>query len=346
MSGVTVKMQGIQSIALPQELRADPRVSNSWFYVIPERLLDLFERYLGANRLDADLMILERTLSRRANAITACVGFGDGVPVIDHSLSSAPTLTEPNAATTAYLNLCQAAGHRVDDFLKPAQQRFESLSLPRRSYLGWLWTNPRFRSELEKLSSEHHSLFQKGNTPPLALANASALPKIREVQDVSNGDASVALQQLAARWRLTQIRGPLTVEPLSVHVPSPLPHLDAVHSQNSGTIIYVPDIAPLPDRDELRQLLEENVRQTAGNAEHLREWIELIRSDTQGKRPIIKFARWYALRHYHQLLTSRHQQSLSNCKQKIMLAFSEFFDVSQDTIDRDLREIADRLQAP
>lgn len=343
MSNITVTMSDIQSIALPQELRKHPHVSRSWFYVFPEALLDLLEQYVGSNRFDPDLLNLERKLARQANAISNCVGFGNGLPVVDNSLVSAPSLTKPDVATDAFLKMCQEAGQHVDDFLEIAQRRFDQLSLPRQGYLGWLWTNSKFRREWDQLSTAHPTLFQNGNAPPLATANGSAFPQLRATKNEDEVQAVAALEVFRSRWRLAQIRGPVTVEPLSVHVPSPLPNLDLRQSQTSGALMYFPDIAPLPDRRELRQLLEDNVRQTANDAEHLQEWIKLVRSDTNVKTPVDKFVRWYSLQHYYRVLYSRHRNSVHNCREKIAVAFSEFLKKSLDTIERDLREIGERL---
>jgi hypothetical protein len=108
VSDVTVNTSNTQSITSPEKLHADPRVSRSWFYVFPERLLDIFEEHLRANRLGSDQMIRERDLPRRAKPLVTCVGFADGLPILDSLLVPAPPMTEPSAAPKSPL-----AGNRV-----------------------------------------------------------------------------------------------------------------------------------------------------------------------------------------------------------------------------------------
>jgi len=131
--------------------------------------------------------------------------------------------------------------------------------------------------------------------------------------------------------------------PLGLQFPVPQPNLSAVHAQTSGSMLYIPDIAPLPSRDELRALLAETVRQTTATAPHLKVWFDLIDADTQGKRPIEKFARWYPLQHYVRVIYARHADSLCDRQGAVAKAVGSFLELTEDQLRIDLREIRSRL---
>ncbi len=340
MSRIPTVTAEFRHVALPDELRTHRLVARSWCYTLPVALLDGLQQRL---RWEAEQLSLERALAEISEAIPACVGFGDGTPISDGMLRHAPALRTVYPAVAAYLQDCQQAGHCDENFLELAADRRQALSLPRQGYLGWLWTNRTFREEFQQLTDRHSLLLADGRRPPQPVS--SPIPGARRVSAAAERDATTGLREFCQRWRLQGVTGPATVEPLAVHVPAPLPSLQALQAQTSGTVIYFPDIAPLPDRDELRKLVEDNARSSARGAEHLHEWIDLVRSDTQGKKPIGKFARWYPLQHYHRVLWSRHCSSLHRCRQKLILAFAEYLQVSDDTVERDLSEISDRLGA-
>lgn len=117
----------------------------------------------------------------------------------------------------------------------------------------------------------------------------------------------------------------------------------ACHSQHSGALLYIPDIAPLPNRDELRPMLEDTARSSAGTADHLKEWIELVSADTQGKKSIQKYARWFEIQHVLEVLYSRHADHLNLCFRKVEAALSASLHINADTLHGDLREIKKRL---
>ncbi len=341
VSGIPTVIADFRRVSLPAELRTHPLVARKWYYTLSATLLRLLLGELGESRFDAESLRCEQLLTESAEAIPGCVGFSDGTPICDGMLRLAPDLRNPDPTLQAYLEKCQQAGHCDENLLSLVARRRELLSLPRQGYLGWLWTNRAFLAEFRRLA-EDNSFFAEGRRLPQLIASPANIPGARRM-NTAQGGSSTALQEFCRRWRLQEVTGPATVHPLAVHVPALLPADQSAQAHSSGAVVYFPDIAPLPDRDELRQLLEDNVRPAECNIEHLQEWRELVSSDTQGKKPIGKFARWYPLQHYYHVLHSRHHETLTGCQQKLSLVFGEFFEVSEDTIERDLREIARRL---
>lgn len=133
------------------------------------------------------------------------------------------------------------------------------------------------------------------------------------------------------------------MQPLGVQFPVMLPTLQAAQAEQSGALLYIPDIAPLPDRDELREMLEDSVRTTAYTAPHLSEWIELVRADTQGKKSIEKYARWYVVQHYMRVFYARHGDRLHRCGQKVAAALAQGLNIPSEALRRDLLAIRQRL---
>jgi hypothetical protein len=131
---------------------------------------------------------------------------------------------------------------------------------------------------------------------------------------------------------------------LSIQVPTPLPQRSAENAESSGVLLYTPDIAPLPGRDELRALVEAARTATNANAPHLREWFELVEADTQGRKALVKYALWYPYQHYLRVLFERHGHQLNGSLNAVDRAFSKFFECTVKSVKRHRREISERLE--
>jgi hypothetical protein len=103
-----------------------------------------------------------------------------------------------------------------------------------------------------------------------------------------------------------------------------------------------PDICPVPSRDKLREILEEALRERSA-PDYLSEWFEIVHSDNVAKNQIPRYARIFEVQHYLRALYARHAAALERKKSAIALAISEYLTVSDDSIERDLSFIADRL---
>ena len=103
-----------------------------------------------------------------------------------------------------------------------------------------------------------------------------------------------------------------------------------MHAQTSGSLLYIPDIAPLPDRDELRILTENVVRQTIKHEAHLAEWFRFVRATNLGRKNLKTYADAYLVQHYVRVLYSRHRQSLARQKTKVLATIGLSLGLSSD----------------
>jgi hypothetical protein len=130
-------------------------------------------------------------------------------------------------------------------------------------------------------------------------------------------------------------RGPL----LSGFIPTTLlPQL-----VGTGRLFYFPDTYPIPSRDQLRQLLDDSLH-GGEPPEHLKEWMGFIDQKNPAKNKIARFARLVELQHYWKALLARHAAALDGNQERLVQALASFLKVSEDTIQRDLRLLQERLE--
>jgi hypothetical protein len=79
--------------------------------------------------------------------------------------------------------------------------------------------------------------------------------------------------------------------------------------------------------------------------DYLSEWFEIVHSDNVAKNQIPRYGRVFELQHWVRALYARQQTALHRKKSHLILALAGFYDVSKDSIERDLRFITDRLGA-
>jgi hypothetical protein len=87
--------------------------------------------------------------------------------------------------------------------------------------------------------------------------------------------------------------------------------------------MFMPTIFPLPGRKMLREMLEDAIRNQPAPT-HLREWIDLVSSDSQAKKTLDRYGRLFVLQHFWRVLYSRHAGALDRCKHKVRLAFASY----------------------
>lgn len=331
-------------MSLSSALRDAPRVRGQWHYTLPTSIWNGLVREIDPSQFETDEFNFARILAVEAESVPGCVGFRDGIPIIDELLRPIPRLDMSSTMVSDYFREFQAAGFRADGIDAVIRHRSELFHGPRRGYLGWLWTNPAFLSEWRTLSGEMNIADAHVHPPiPLSSGAIKSLKSESDVRRASRDDpVSEAVRAFCHRWRLSQIVGPATVYPMGTQFPAALVG-DLSGAQTTGSFLYIPDIAPLPNRDELRQMLEETVRQTAAHNPHLDEWMNLVRADTQGKNAIAKYAEWYLLQHYLRVLYSRQHAALGRSLGSITGVLSTELNLSLDTIRRYLREIKGRL---
>src|SRR5262249_19276815 len=90
------------------------------------------------------------------------------------------------------------------------------------------------------------------------------------------------------------------------------------------------------------EVLEDTVR-GGEPPDHLREWIDIVRSSNPARNRIPRFARIFKLQHFMRVLYSRHAATLNRKKGAVCDAVAEFFEVDRDVIRRDVRFVESHL---
>lgn len=326
--------------SVPETLHRHPRVAGKCIYVLPLQLCKVLFQVIGKDRFNPADVELEIELAKVAERNRGCVGYRDGLPIQD------ALLKPPPFDSMVFEQLSQGSGTLdVKALLRQLDSRSRRARTAQCGFLGWLLTHSQFLEELSELIWVCPEIAASPSLPPQPIAlplGGQTVPSLFQMDTTSN-PAAIAMREFCQRWRLQSITGPQTMLPLGVQFPVMLPAMSAAHAEHSGALLYVPDIVPLPDREELRLMLEDSARSTAATADHLSEWIELVRADTQGKKSIEKFARWYVVQHYMRVLYSRHGDRLHRCGRKIEVVLSQGLRISSDAIHRDLLAIKKRL---
>jgi hypothetical protein len=332
--------------AAPLDL-CDSRTASRICYSIPESLWDALTEHVeraDRGRLETNF---EVALTRRVDAIDTAVGLRNNFPIQD------PYLRSPDDAKTIRLaeQMAAMAAGLTPPQLFPVPswtmlRQLAKIRLGGAAYLGWLWTNRIFLDELAELHGAVPSLLRADALPPLPLPPPSGTidgnhPLL--TQDSRPDPTASHVRDFCTRWRLAQIVGPQTVYPLGPQLASPLPQLDAARTKTSGAVLYIPDIAPLPDREELRAMAEENVRATASGQTHLSKWIEIVSAGSGKQQEIGSYAKIYVIQHYMRVLFSRHAERLHQSSNALQTAFATWLNVNVRTIRRAFAVISDRL---
>ncbi len=340
-----IQTSGFTDAALPTGYRSHPLVSGKYFYTLPPLMWDRLRRTLKDKCFDASILNLEVAASKHGQSVGSCVGFFNGLPITDSYLRPVPPLDLSNPIVAKYFSECQTAGIISTDISRRIDNTLAALKMPQKAYLGWLFTNTTFLTEFENLRTQFPDIFNCGQTPPQSAAflpsiENSSLPKWLKPRD----DSTIsAVRDFCQRWRIGQILGPATFVPLGLQFPAPLPLHGAMLGQVSGSLLYIPDIAPLPDRDELRMLTEEVVRQTIQREAHLAKWFELIRAGNLGRRTLHTYADLYSLQHYARVLYSRHGHLLAGQKTKVLDLIGEYIELKSDQVKRTKKLTHERL---
>lgn len=331
--------------AIGQDIWSDERIRNGAFYTLPMTLITAIETLPLIDRLDRTAWDFERRVAMAFEDRPGVVGTRFGRPIQDPHLRPIPELQLTDSGVQAMKRGWVEQGHQckgLDDLISgDASVELGRIRQAQRAYLGWLFSNRTFLGEFQILQREQH-LFQTPELLPQPIDLGQARPGsigLREVDD----PAARAVGAFTSRWRLLNVSGPRTVA-----IPGPqTPHVfplsaAAVASQSRATASH-PDILPLPGRDELRRQFDAQRRSGTRDNEHLREWTELVESDTQGRRRMESYHLWYELQHYLKVFYERHGDRLRRAKGAVQEAFAIHLERSEDTVRRAMDQISDRL---
>ncbi|MCG6156320.1 hypothetical protein [Rubinisphaera margarita] len=202
-------------------------------------------------------------------------------------------------------------------------------------YLGWLIRQREFWTDLDHLRE--------------AKASSSGYERVTPVfSRVSGGEAMSAPpprigreRSLCEKWRLQRLE--------SFDLPLPLaPQLTAANPYSRtppGAIApFIPDIYPIEGSGETPQALEEIRRSSIQS--HLREWSEIIATNSRLKREVKTLARQFQLQHFLRVLKNRYPEQLRRKQDLLNEIFAVEFSVSKATIQRDVSELSFVLKRP
>lgn len=307
-----------QPARVPAEYARHLLVARRYFYTFPIELLDEVVDRVGVAAFQPDLLEMERSLSRECGDHAAQIGFRDGYP-IRYDL-----LADPLSLQAAALE--GAAGEPALSWLRASTRRNALVTHDAgrgwvvdtcRGYAGWLAVNPTFGAEQKRL-------FARWQKPVLR----HGLPAVRTVAGPERYVAAVA--DFCARWGLIGLGGPFLPSPARPQVPVPASQRLADQMAALGTTFFLPSLFPLPDRRQLRQMIEEAMGRHRVPP-HLQKWNDLIEGDSQAKKAIERYARLFRLQHYWRVLFSRHRKALKGKLGEVRHAFATFLFPYADT---------------
>lgn len=342
---VGAEFPGWTRLTPPESYRDHPLVSDKLFYVLPEGLLDRVLQEIATASFDPELVDLERAMTGAARP--PMIGFWGNRPLQSSWLAPSSLLAAMDLRGVERLGW-SVTQHSLEALLAQADAKLDAMRLPVTGYLGWLLTNRTFTREHDQLLLRHAKFIRRNGLPLMGAVRRSVSSDSLQELGCEEADGQTALivdefEAFYVRWRLQGLNGPYAPDPLTpqlpvLHVPALLGHL-----KEGGQTFYLPDIYPVPGRDELRQLIEDNLRHPSELPSHLSDWQTLVSANRSERNQIQRFARLFALQHAIRLLYARHREALRNAKGHLQAALGGHFGVSADAIKGDLALIAERL---
>lgn len=324
--------------ATPAEYSEHPLVRHRLYFTLPELLLDCLAKKVGDERFDAGLWEMELALTRACGGEDG-VGFWDGVQIQFPLLRYQPLKVDPLDAkglgwTDQQLEAVNTVG----------RSRTERFATTARGYAGWLLTNRAFLAEHNAILLTWQAEIQKHQIPLIGpvVQDASQVPEVDSQPGEEIEQFVKAFEAFFIRWRLGGLTAPYLPSPLRPQMPVAILASVLGHMRDGGRTFYMPDTFPVPTRDELRDLMEDALR-GPGTPAHLAEWIANVQTSNSAKNTIQRYARLFELQHYVRTLYQRHAAALRQRKSSMTQAFATFLKVSDDTIEKDLAFVAEKL---
>ncbi|MFN3148850.1 hypothetical protein [Bremerella sp.] len=335
---------GTWSVKSTDQLRPEFKhesVRNRHFYTLPIWLCEELESEEFSGKVDQEQIAVEKELSHWAaeeNFIAVHNGhlFSDPYRDIDSPVSfrsqeSAPD-EQSNQATPNAAALDNAARIRNETVKRPFVQAL-------RGYQGWLMSNPQFLQELDRLLLDHGPEIEDNHFDAQAW-------HVRLQADwiMNQNPGSVELPQALARyqvflsrWRLSRLAGPSYPIPLGPLASGLIPQSMFHQLQSSGGFFFLPDIIPIPSRDELRSLIT-GALSAEEDTPHLAKWRSLMDSSKSKGPAIQQHKRRFQVQHCWRLLHERHPGIFSRKRNKLQQLFAGALETSVNSIKEDFRE--------
>lgn len=307
-------LTNIANAGLPSAYRADPLVVGRYFYSIPEEFLKAVMSELGEPAFEADALARERILSAAAGPASGHhVGWFDGRP-IQYPFLDAPPLIFGGDSRPLISRLAEQLAKPLRAAFRRAHGRAGAGVAERRAneallnasgYCGWLLTNRKFLDRHDRLVRSHLEQVRRLGLRPRPRPNATQ----RQALGLSPADDAEtsygkALRKFCNQWELAGLAGPYLPIPLLPQVGVPAAPLGSRPTGAGGTLIYWPNSARLPERDELRWMIE-NALRWRKPPKRLAEWTSIVEADTVSHK-ITRYARLLVVQHYLKTLHRRH----------------------------------------
>jgi len=326
-------MPGLCDSSVPAADRQHPLIAQQTFYTLPLGLWKAAQSEIGRQHFDADDLALELRLSELCGDHTFQIGFRNGLPILFNRLRNSP-LSSPKPDCDEWRQKSDVEWRACLRELSNRSSHFASMV---RGYLGWLLTNPLFLDEHDRLFDKATQELPTISIPQMSEARCSGnqLPDGWERQSVETGNIAADFRDFCARWQLTEFAGPYLPKPIEVRISNPFaPNAGAPQFQLPATIA-------IDGKGLVRELISDCQRQSVGD--HLREWLEIIGPDNQGRKSLYRYERIFELQHFGRILAVRHPAALAGNKERLRAAFAAFFKTSADSIRDDLRTVKARL---
>jgi hypothetical protein len=335
---------------LSTERRDDPRLAAGLFFALPAKLIDEIERHVGGDKIATADFQFEREVS--ASLTAQQIGVWRGNYITSSCLGEPPSAAPP-IDNWSSLGVPDQDLERVRNALDSSQADRDRIRTALAAYVGWLLTTPQFIREHDELLQGHRTTIAAVGLPTIGNFNlAKADPQVFAAGKLEMGRVEDNLERLCTedfksffiRWRLTGLNAPYVPEPIGPQFPVLDPQRMSDQMAEGGLTLYLPDTAPTPGRDELRELVEQALgRHSASSAAHLRGWREIIASESKARNQLARYARIARLQHYWTAIQSRYAEQLGRSKGKVMEAVANYLGVEPKTIARDLDLISERF---
>jgi hypothetical protein len=322
------------------EYDSHPLLSGKAFYLLPLDLLTKIVGRLAERRMDQKLVEMELAISRGAT--------GSKVGRFRKSWITYEFLARHNTRQAISDN-GKLSQLDTSPFVRPFSTNY--LYSPHRlrhvfqSYLGWLLTNLKFLDEHDDLFSRYIATVHRWGIERIEFSPARILFGASEddpKRDPAYQEFHQQMDTFCFRWRLLRMVGPYLPIPVGSQADMSVPVSYFISSKVQTGLYLLPDIVPVPSRDEIRRSIDES-RSRIGEPDHLSDWFRIIRSGNKAKNRLSRFARIFGVQHYWRVLANRHKPALRSATGKLDEIFAKWLRVSAETIRQDRREIRRRL---
>jgi hypothetical protein len=328
----------MNNTSVPAQYQSHALVRNQFFLTLPLRLWEILQRELRDNGIDSVNLELEHGLSRITGNHESNVGFWRNLPINYHLLAREP-LAFPDAATLAAAGISMNA-----EQLKTATQRSFRFLLNARGYAGWLMTNRCFLEEHDDLVRQWSEQLLRWGPHMVGIPIPSHMPpgQFNPTSEPSWTDFQEVFLAFLVRWRLRGLAAPTLPIPIQPLMGGDFPVTILQQLIRAGGVFNWPDIAPIPSREELRDILEDALRGRE-SPEHLQGWMEIVAGNNTARNQIARYATIFELQHYWRVLCRRYPEIQEGNVERLRFAFAEFLEVSDGKIAADLSLIRDQL---